>query len=69
MTDVQLGGATAFTALRTALWPKKGSAAFWFNLRRSGQGDYKTRHAGELRRFYEGFKGNEFLTFNNLFTF
>ncbi|KAG5671125.1 hypothetical protein PVAND_001339 [Polypedilum vanderplanki] len=45
MTDVELGGATVFPALRTALWPKKGAAAFWFNLRRSGQGDYKTRHA------------------------
>jgi prolyl 4-hydroxylase len=47
MTDVELGGATVFPALRTALWPKKGAAAFWFNLKRSGQGDYKTRHAGE----------------------
>jgi hypothetical protein len=47
MTDVALGGATVFPALRLALWPKKGSAAFWHNLRRSGQGDYKTRHAGK----------------------
>lgn len=47
MSDVEMGGATAFTALRTALWPKKGTAAFWYNLRRSGQGDYKTRHAGK----------------------
>lgn len=49
MSDVEMGGATAFTALRTALWPKKGTAAFWHNLRRSGQGDYKTRHAGKRK--------------------
>ncbi|XP_070493818.1 prolyl 4-hydroxylase subunit alpha-1-like [Chironomus tepperi] len=45
MSDVTLGGATVFPALRTSLWPEKGAAGFWYNLRRSGQGDYKTRHA------------------------
>ncbi|XP_043272912.1 prolyl 4-hydroxylase subunit alpha-1 isoform X2 [Venturia canescens] len=45
MSDVEQGGGTVFTGINIALWPKKGSAAFWYNLKPNGEGDYKTRHA------------------------
>jgi prolyl 4-hydroxylase len=46
MSDVEQGGATVFTGLKIGVWPKKGSALFWHNLHRTGEGDYRTMHAG-----------------------
>ena len=40
------GGATAFPFLDISIFPKKGSALFWFNLHKNGLVDLQTMHAG-----------------------
>lgn len=44
MTDVALGGGTVFPRLGVRLTPTKGSAAFWYNLYRNGEGIEETVH-------------------------
>ncbi len=46
LTDVAEGGNTAFPRLRAAVHPKKGDAAFWYNLLPGGKGDELTLHGG-----------------------
>ncbi len=43
-----IGGATAFIYPNheVTVWPRKGSAAFWFNLDRKGHRDVRTSHGG-----------------------
>ncbi|XP_033228123.1 prolyl 4-hydroxylase subunit alpha-1-like [Belonocnema kinseyi] len=45
MNDVEQGGETVFTELNVTISPKKGSAVFWYNLKRNGSGDVLTYHA------------------------
>ena len=45
MSDVEVGGATVFPRIDLTIPPQKGSAAFWYNLHPSGEGDEFTLHA------------------------
>ncbi|KAM7359476.1 prolyl 4-hydroxylase subunit alpha-1-like [Cochliomyia hominivorax] len=44
LSDVEQGGGTAFPYLKLHLKPKKGSAAFWYNLHHSGDRNERTMH-------------------------
>lgn len=65
VSDVELGGATVFPDLNLTVYPKKGSAVFWFNLHKSGEGDSRTLHAAcpVLAGTKWGKNGNENLRF------
>ena len=45
MSDVEAGGATVFPYIGVKVFPKRGQAAFWYNLHKNGDGIYNTRHA------------------------
>jgi prolyl 4-hydroxylase len=46
LNNVTEGGATVFPALGLAIHPQRGSALFWYNLFKNGEGDESTMHAG-----------------------
>ncbi|XP_041673581.1 prolyl 4-hydroxylase subunit alpha-1 [Drosophila eugracilis] len=46
LSDVEQGGATAFPFLDIAVKPQLGNVLFWYNLHRSLDMDYRTKHAG-----------------------
>ncbi|XP_046858878.1 prolyl 4-hydroxylase subunit alpha-2-like isoform X2 [Xenia sp. Carnegie-2017] len=46
MNKAEAGGATVFPYVGARLKPSEGDLVFWHNLMRSGDGDFRTRHAG-----------------------
>ncbi|XP_068152598.1 LOW QUALITY PROTEIN: prolyl 4-hydroxylase subunit alpha-1 [Drosophila tropicalis] len=46
LSEVEQGGATAFPFLNFAVRPQLGNVLFWYNLHRSSDMDYRTKHAG-----------------------
>lgn len=45
LSDAEKGGATVFPYLKVKIPAKKATAAFWHNLKESGDDDYYTKHA------------------------
>ncbi|XP_050712777.1 prolyl 4-hydroxylase subunit alpha-2-like isoform X2 [Eriocheir sinensis] len=45
LNDVEAGGSTVFPTVGVEVAARRGSALFWFNLKRNGRGDYRTVHA------------------------
>ncbi|KAJ1355034.1 Prolyl 4-hydroxylase subunit alpha-1 [Parelaphostrongylus tenuis] len=45
MTQPLYGGGTVFTDVKSAIFPTKNDALFWYNLHKFGDGDPRTRHA------------------------
>lgn len=46
MSDVESGGATVFPDIKVSVWPRQGSAVFWYNVKKNGACDRRTVHAG-----------------------
>ncbi|XP_030370545.1 prolyl 4-hydroxylase subunit alpha-2-like [Scaptodrosophila lebanonensis] len=45
LTDVEQGGGTVFPQIQEIVFPKRGAAIMWYNLKNDGQGDTNTLHA------------------------
>ncbi|XP_023036059.1 prolyl 4-hydroxylase subunit alpha-2-like isoform X3 [Drosophila willistoni] len=45
LNDVEQGGATVFPEIKKAVFPKRGSAIMWYNLKDDGEGNRDTLHA------------------------
>ncbi|XP_069939749.1 prolyl 4-hydroxylase subunit alpha-2-like isoform X2 [Cherax quadricarinatus] len=46
LTDVKSGGRTAFVNAGISVPAVKGAAAFWYNLKKNGNADFRTQHGG-----------------------
>lgn len=46
LSSISHGGATVFPEVNVTVNPVKGAAALWYNMKRSGEGDSRTLHAG-----------------------